>query len=80
MTDKLSECISMYLLRYKIIDSSMTDIVKLGIEVIISTIVNLAGIFFLGILFGRFLETVFFFFVFYDYPKLFWRIPRGNKA
>ena len=47
MTDKLSECISMYLLRYKIIDSSMTDIVKLGIEVIISTIVNLAGIFFL---------------------------------
>ena len=60
MTDKLSECISMYLLRYKIIDSSMTDIVKLGIEVIISTIVNLAGIFFLGILFGRFLETVFF--------------------
>lgn len=38
----------------------MFDIVQLGVEVIISTIVNLLGVFAIGIFLGMFLQSVFF--------------------
>lgn len=58
MTEKLSDYITEYLIKYCWIDKSMFDIVKLGIEVIISTIVNLLGVFMLGIICNKFLESM----------------------
>lgn len=60
MIERWSEDLTRYLVFNKYADDSIFKIVKLGIEVIISTLINLGGIILLGILFSKLGEALVF--------------------
>lgn len=62
--DKISCYLAIYLIKKNVTDISMIEIVKLGLEVILSTFFNIAEVLFIGIVLNKILESLIFCFCF----------------